>query len=125
MSKPATRAPSPARPKATARPCPCAAPVMNATFPSKERLGGDALALPSWKSRAMLHGCCGFFVAVFVQVFIQVHFQHIVDDVGSHHQSRESGQRDDLWRAEETGQLLVKLIGDAVSMLGQCPAKLH
>src|SRR5687768_10778513 len=109
MSKPTTRAPSPARPKATARPCPCAAPVMNATFPSK--------------SRAMLHGRCRF--PVFVQVFIQVHFQHIVDDVGSDHQSGESGERDELWWGEETGQLLVKLIRDAVSMLGQCAAKLH
>src|SRR5437762_12463367 len=84
---------------------------MNATFPSK--------------SRAMLYGRCRFSVAVFVQVFIQVHFQHIVDDVGSHHQSGESGQRDELWWAEETGQLLVKLTRDAVSVLGQCPTKLH
>src|SRR5688572_17123615 len=108
MSKPTTRAPSPARPNATARPCPCAAPVMNATFPSK--------------SRAMFHSRRRFSVAVFVQVFIQVHFQDVVDDVGSNHQSGESGEGDDLLWAEEPGQLPIKVIRDAVTMPGQCAA---
>src|SRR5947208_2319123 len=111
MSKPATRAPCSAKPNATARPCPCAAPVINATFPSK--------------SSAMLHSRRRFSIAVCVQVFIQVHFQHIVDEVGSDHQSGKSGQGDELFWGEETGQLLVKVIRDAVTMPGQCAAKLH
>src|SRR5687767_9299767 len=86
------RAPSAARANATARPCPCAAPVIKATLPSNSP-------------------------AEFIKIFVELDFQNVVNDVRGDHETGERGERHDLLGIEETRQLLVERSWHSIALL--------
>src|SRR6185503_3831197 len=92
------RAPAVASASATARPCPCAAPVMKATLPSNSR-------------------------AELIEILVQLHFEDVVDDVGSDHETCESRERNDLLRIEKSRELFVERRGDAIAVLRDGPSE--
>ena len=104
--------PSRAIASAVARPCPCAAPVMKATWPASS--GGRACRPPMRPAHS--------FLAISLQVIIQVDPQRVVEQVGGDHETAERRQRDDLVGPEPGGQAGEELVGDAVRIDRQLPA---
>src|SRR4051812_44225896 len=101
MSKAAIRAPSAARVSATARPWPCAAPVMKATLPANSPL------------------------PIFIKIFVEVHFEDIVDNIGGNHQPRERGKSHHLLIVEQSSDFRVKVIRHPIAVAGDCAAELN
>src|SRR5436190_21270359 len=103
MSKPVMRAPSAASASATARPWPCAAPVMNATLPTK------SVPMPASLQRLAL--------TVIVEISIEVHLQHVVDHVRGHHQTGKGCQGHNLLGIEKFLQLFIEVLRHSASRL--------
>src|SRR5512138_1584998 len=103
MSSAAMRAPSRAKASAVALPCPCAAPVIRATCPSKRRTSA-------------------FLAAIGFEILVERDLERVVDNVGSNHERTEGGDCHDFLFIEELPQRREDLIGDEKGRLAE-PAR--
>src|SRR5256886_8125099 len=62
---------------------------------------------------------------VLIQILIELYLQHIVNDVRCDHQSSKGRECNDLLRPEKSGDLVVKHIRHAITLLRDGPSKNH
>src|SRR6187549_4047978 len=100
-------APAAARARATARPWPCAAPVMKATLPDRS-------------DGAVIAG-----LAVVVEHLVQRHASDRVDEVRRHHLAGERDEDEAQLRVERLLELGVHRVGDLTGRASDEAAPVH